>query len=60
MNWLMNFTPHMVLYVNYGTGPYDDVYIAEAVCANRVFRVRRAIAIKNAKGDEKLIKLLGG
>ena len=53
MTWLKNFKPHMVVYTEYHTGLYEDVYIAEAVCANRVFRVRNAVALRACKTEKE-------
>jgi hypothetical protein len=35
------------------------VYVVQAVCADRVFRVRYKIATKNAKGDKNTLRWLG-
>lgn len=60
MNWLSNFKPRMIIHIQYSAAVCENTYIVEAVCADRVFRVRHRIAVRNARGDEKMLKWLGG
>ena len=52
-SWIRNFKPTMVIY------PEDEVLIVEPVCAQRVLRVRRAMAIRDAGNNKLALKLLG-
>jgi hypothetical protein len=57
-NWLLNFKPHMAVFVQ--PCPEDETaMVVQAVCADRVFRVRHKVAIKNARGDKTILRWLG-
>jgi hypothetical protein len=56
--WIENFKPCMVIFVQ--SCPEDETArMVRAVCADRVFRVRYKIAVRNAKGDKKILRWLG-
>lgn len=56
--WILNFKPRMVVFVH--PCPEDETArIVQAVCADRVFRVRRNMAIRAAGSDKIALKLLG-
>jgi hypothetical protein len=63
--WIENFKPHMVVWKENTKGGrvidtfMGDTIIIQAVCADRVFRVRHKMAIRNARGDKSILRWLG-
>jgi hypothetical protein len=56
--WIRNFKPGMITFVH--PCPEDETAIVvQAVCADRVFRVRYSMAIKEAGNDEAILKFIG-
>lgn len=56
--WLLNFKPSMIIFVQ--PCPEDETaMVVQAVCADRVFRVRHNMAIKKAGNDRVALKFLG-
>jgi hypothetical protein len=56
--WIENFKPYMVIFVQ--PCPEDETArVVQAVCADRVFRVRHKMAVRKAKGDKKILRWLG-
>jgi hypothetical protein len=59
MNWLENFKPEMVVFVR-PCMEDPTARVVQAVCADRVFKVRLKIALGKAGGDKRILKLLEG
>ena len=47
MTWLADFRPKMIIYEE------GEATIVAAVCANRVFRVRNAVALRACKTEKE-------
>lgn len=56
--WIMDFKPKMIMFVHPCLED-ETAIMVQAVCADRVLRVRYKIATKNAGGDKKILRWLG-